>query len=337
MTSPSPARCVHPSQQRGARSRRTHPRCGGGDRRRSLDALKVVGISPSGPPSPRHAVPVLRPRTTSSTRWPNGSRSDSLDVLEASPSWTRRRLRDGTGCWICCSMPHRDYRQRTGAAGVVESGRGSIRSSSGPTTSTATADSSEHRRRCAMAEAKVPRDELSTMIYVCWEASQALLEPLFAATPTVIRRSSSRPRSLAALPRTGVRAGRTGRHDDVKRSTYPQHSNVTSTSCRQCSSRARRSGLELDAARIPVGGHGCSPRWFAITTSRAAACTSPAVARRSARAACGDPPDRWQHRRPSKLRAAPGLLRALGLRLPRALRLDSIAQAAHESRTGTSR
>ena len=35
----------------------------------------------------------------------------------------------------------------------------------------------------AMAEAKVPRDELSTMIYVCWEASQALLETAFRSDP----------------------------------------------------------------------------------------------------------------------------------------------------------
>ena len=45
----------------------------------------------------------------------------------------------------------------------------------------------------AMADkAKVPRDELSTMIYVCWEASQALLEPLFAATdgdPAIIEQT----------------------------------------------------------------------------------------------------------------------------------------------------
>ncbi len=56
------------------------------------------------------------------------------------------------------------------------------------------------------------------------------------------------------------------------------------------------------------------------------------VARRGATigaAALWDPPDRWQHTPTEQLRAAPSLLRALGLRLPRALRLDSIAQAAH--------
>lgn len=36
----------------------------------------------------------------------------------------------------------------------------------------------------AMAgKAKVPRGELSTMIYVCWEASQALLETAFRSDP----------------------------------------------------------------------------------------------------------------------------------------------------------
>lgn len=32
-------------------------------------------------------------------------------------------------------------------------------------------------------KAKVPRGELSTMIYVCWEASQALLETAFRSDP----------------------------------------------------------------------------------------------------------------------------------------------------------
>lgn len=34
------------------------------------------------------------------------------------------------------------------------------------------------------AKASVPRDELATMIYVCWEASQALLETAFRADPS---------------------------------------------------------------------------------------------------------------------------------------------------------
>lgn len=46
-------------------------------------------------------------------------------------------------------------------------------------------------------------------------------------------------------------------------------------------------------------------------------------------AALWDPPERWQHRPIEQLRAAPSLLRALGARLPRALRLDSVAHAAH--------
>ncbi len=33
-------------------------------------------------------------------------------------------------------------------------------------------------------KAQVPRDELALMIYVCWEASQALLETAFGADPT---------------------------------------------------------------------------------------------------------------------------------------------------------
>lgn len=56
------------------------------------------------------------------------------------------------------------------------------------------------------------------------------------------------------------------------------------------------------------------------------------VARRGAAigaAALWDPPNRWEHKPFEQLRAAPSLLRALGVRLPRALRLDSAAQAAH--------
>ena len=321
MTSPSPAHLRRsPSQQRSR------------DRvERILDAAAAIvdeeawtpsrsSTSPNGPPSPRHAVPVLRPqgrhrlrpgRTVRAAirRGPRGL----LGGLDPTAGW--HELLD------LLLDTYTAYYRSEPALQECRSGRGSIPEFIAPT-ATGTRFCAPSRRcdgrQRRRSHGRVVDDDLRLL----GRRARHSLETAFRSDPDGDPAIIEQTKIMAARYLAGVRAGRTAA--TLTMSINRRIRCTATADDRQVVDRAqprlsRRSGLELDAAGSPWADTAVRHAGSLPSFSRAAAYTSPAVARRDG-AALWDPPIAGQHTRPRTAGRAESVAR-VGSDRWRALRL----------------